>query len=54
MIGEDRGIPTGLGGDELPEGELPTRDGQVLARGPGHLEVDPGGWPTLVVLAGGV
>ena len=54
MVGEHRGIAPGLGGDELAQGEVASRHGQVLPGRRGDLHVDAGGRPALVVLPGGV
>ena len=54
VLGEDGGVASGLGGDEVTEGELATGDREVLTRRRRDLHVDTDGRPTLVELAGRV
>ena len=40
VLGQHLGVAAGLGGDELPEGEVPTGNGEVLLGSSRDLEVD--------------
>ena len=54
VVGEDCGVASRLGGDEVTEGELTTGDGEVLLRGRRHLDVDADTGAALVELPGRV